>query len=185
MKRIVVGLSGASGIPLAIKLLEELKKYDCEIHLVVSKGALMTLGYESDKTEADLKNMCDYYYDNEFIGASIASGTFKNEGMIIIPCSMKTVAGIAHGYSDSLILRAADVMIKEKRNLVLVTRESPLSSIHLDNLAYLSKIANITILPPMMTYYHQPKTIEDMENHIIGKISNVFDIEMKEFKRWK
>lgn len=185
MKRIIVGLSGASGIPLAMKLLEQLREYDCEIHLVVSNGALMTLGYESNKTEADLKKMSDYYYNNDFIGASIASGTFKNEGMIIIPCSMKTVAGIAHGYSDSLILRASDVMIKEKRKLVLVTRESPLSSIHLDNLAYLSKIANITILPPMMTYYNHPKTIEDMENHIVGKILNVFDIEMKEFKRWK
>lgn len=185
MKRIIVGLSGASGIPLAMKLLEQLRKYNCEIHLVVSNGSLMTLGYESNKTVNDLKKMCDYYYNNDFIGASIASGTFKNEGMIIIPCSMKTVAGITHGYSDSLILRAADVMIKEKRKLVLVTRESPLSPIHLDNLAYLSKIANITILPPMMTYYNQPKTIDDMENHIVGKILNVFDIEMKEFKRWK
>lgn len=184
MKKIIVGLSGASGIPLAIKLLEWLKKNECEIHVVASKGALITLKYEGDFELDYLKSLATYFYDNDNLGASIASGTFKNDGMIIIPCSMKTVAGIANGYSDSLLLRAADVMIKEKRKLVLVTRETPLSSIHLKNLSYLSEISNVTILPPMLTYYNNPKTIEDMENHIIGKILDVFGLEIDKFKRW-
>lgn len=184
MKKIVVGLSGASGIPLAIKLLEWLKNNDCETHVVASKGALMTLKYESQYEVEYLKNLSTYFYDNEDIGARIASGTFKNDGMIIIPCSMKTIAGIAHGYSDSLLQRASDVMIKEKRKLVLVVRETPFSSIHLDNLSYLSKISNISILPPMLTYYNHPQTIEDMENHIIGKILDVFGLEMEGYKRW-
>lgn len=184
MKKIVVGLSGASGIPLAIKLLEWFIENGCETHVVASKGALMTLKYESDCDVDYLKNLSTYFYDNEDIGARIASGTFKTDGMIIVPCSMKTIAGIAHGYSDSLLQRAADVMVKEKRKLVLVARETPLSSIHLDNLSYLSKISHITILPPMLTYYNHPQTIEDMENHIIGKILDVFGLDMEGFRRW-
>lgn len=185
MKKIVVGISGASGMPLAIKLLKELHHHDVQIHLVMSKGAQITFAQECQESLEDVYALADVIYDNDHIGAAIASGTFVVDGMIVIPCSMKTVAGIRSGYSDHLLLRACDVMIKEKRPLILVTRESPLSSIHLDNLAYLSHIPNVMIMPPMMTYYQKPQTIEDMEIHLIGKILSQFDISVKEFQRWK
>lgn len=186
MKRIVIGISGASGIPIAVCCLRELQKIDgYETHLVMTKGAELTLSQETQMELQKVKELADVVYDNRNIGASIASGTFQTEGMIIVPCSMKTVSGIAHGYSDNLLLRAADVMIKEQRKLVLVARETPLSSIHLDNLSYLSKIQNVMIMPPMVTYYNQPKSIEDMERHIAGKILGRFGIELEGFKRWK
>lgn len=186
MKKIVVGISGASGMPLAIRLLKTLQEQkNVEIHLVISRGAEMTILQETNMTIEEVKELADVVYDNENIGASIASGTFETDGMIVIPCAMKTVAGIAHGYSDNLLLRACDVMIKEQRKLILVTRESPLSSIHLDNLSYLSKISNIIIMPPMLTYYNLPQTIEDMEIHLIGKILSQFNLEVKNFKRWQ
>ncbi len=185
MKRIVVGISGASGMPLAFRLLKELKKCDVEIHLVISYGAELTIKQECKQTLEDFKALADYVYDNHNIGASIASGTFETDGMIIIPCSMKTVAGIRCGFSDNLLLRASDVMIKEHRKLVLVARETPLSPIHLDNLSYLSKLSNVIILPPMLTYYQLPSSIEDMEIHIVGKILSLFDIHLEGFKQWK
>ena len=186
MKKIIVGISGASGMPLAIHLLKELKANpSIETHLVLTKGAEMTILQETKISIEDVYSLADVVYDNHNIGASIASGTFQVDGMIVIPCSMKTVAGIAHGYSDNLLLRACDVMIKEQRKLILVTRESPLSSIHLDNLAYLSKIHTVMIMPPMLTYYNLPESIEDMERHLIGKVLSQFDIEINNFKRWK
>ncbi|MGN1182286.1 MAG: UbiX family flavin prenyltransferase, partial [Faecalibacillus sp.] len=149
MKKIVIGISGASGMPLAIRLLEELKKQkDIETHLVYTKSACLTILQECQKAIQDIEDLADVVYDNENIGASIASGTYEVNGMIVIPCSMKTVAGIKSGYTDNLLLRACDVMIKEHRKLVLVTRESPLSVIHLDNLAYLSRIHHVYIVPP-------------------------------------
>lgn len=186
MKKIVVGMSGASGMPLAVRLLKELKKQsDVETHLVMTKSAELTIVQECQETIEEIKMLADFVYDNQSIGASIASGTFDVTGMIVIPCSMKTVAGIRCGYSDNLLLRACDVMIKEQRPLILVARESPLSAIHLDNLAYLSHLPYVMIMPPMLTYYHLPKTIEDMELHLIGKILSRLNIEIKEFKRWK
>ena len=170
MKKIVVGISGASGMRLAIQLLKELKANpNVETHLVLTKGAEITILQETKISIEDVYSLADVVYDNHNIGASIASGTFQVDGMIVIPCSMKTVAGIAHGYSDNLLLRACDVMIKEQRKLILVTRESPLSSIHLDNLAYLSKIHTVMIMPPMLTYYNLPESIEDIERHLIVK----------------
>ncbi|WDV48212.1 UbiX family flavin prenyltransferase [Clostridiaceae bacterium M8S5] len=184
-KRIIVGVSGASGIPLAICCLKELKWFkEYEIHLVVTEGAKKTLSFETDMNIEELKSLADVYHDNKDIEASIASGTFKVEGMIILPCSMKTLSGISHGYSDNLLLRAADVNIKEGRKLVLCIRETPLSHIHLDNLCYISKLHNITIMPPMLTYYNNPNTIQEMEIHIIGKILYKFGIEVNKFKRW-
>lgn len=186
MKKIVIGISGASGIPLAICLLKVLRELpDIESHLVMTKGAEMTALQETDMSIKDIHALADVVYDCHDIGASIASGTFQVDGMIVVPCSMKTVAGIAHGYSDNLLLRACDVMIKEQRRLILVARETPLSSIHLDNLTYLSRLPHVMIMPPVLTYYHLPQTIEDMEIHCIGKILSVFGIELKNFQRWK
>lgn len=186
MKKIVVGISGASGIPLAVRLLKELQKHpDVETHLVYTFGAVSTIAQECQQTLEEIKALADVVYDNRDIGASIASGTFVVEGMIVIPCSMKTIAGIRSGYTDNLLLRACDVMIKEKRKLILVARESPLSPIHLDNLSYLSHLSSVMIMPPMMTYYQLPQSIEDMEIHIIGKILAQFDMEVDRFQRWK
>ncbi|MCR5666286.1 MAG: UbiX family flavin prenyltransferase [Eubacterium sp.] len=185
MRRIVVGVSGASGIPIAIRVLEGLKAtpdvYTC---LVMTKGAEMTLESESDMSLEEFTALADETFDLDNIGASIASGTYKTEGMIVVPCSMKTLAGIHSGFSENLLLRAADVTLKERRKLVLVARETPLSAIHLRNMAELSQDGAI-ILPPMMTYYQQPKTIDDMTKHIAGKILDIFDIDMNDFNRWQ
>lgn len=182
MKKIVVGVSGASGMPLGVRLLKVLKKLkNVQTHLVVSDSAKQTLKYEYKKS---IKSLADVYYENNNLASAISSGTFKNDGMIIIPCSMKSVSAIANGFSQNLLLRAADVCIKEKRKLVIVPRESPLSTIHLKNLTKLSKLQNLYIVPPVLSYYNELKTIKDMEIHLIGKILDIFDIDLKEFKRW-
>ncbi|WPC39272.1 UbiX family flavin prenyltransferase [Clostridium sp. JS66] len=183
-KRLVIGMSGASGAILGIEILKTLKKYpDWESHLVISRGAEQTILEETNYKLTNVINLADKTYSPKDIGASIASGTFRTEGMVIIPCSMKTAAGIACGYSDNLLLRAADVTIKERRKLVLVPRESPLSTIHLRNLLSLSELGAI-IVPPMMSYYNKPASIEDLNTHIIGKILDKFHIEVNGFNRW-
>ncbi len=184
MKRLVVGISGGSGIPIAAELLKQLKKdREIETHLVYSRGAEITIMQESDMPLEDIEALADVVYDNKNIGSTIASGTFKTCGMVIVPCSMKTVAGIHSGYSDNLLLRAADVTLKERRRLVLVTRECPLNSIHLRNMYELSRMG-AEILPPMLTYYNHPKTVEDCTRHIVGKILDCFGIEGEGFNRW-
>lgn len=183
-KRLVVGMSGASGAILGINLLEILKKSpEWETHLVISRGAVLTIDAETEYTLDDVKKLADRVYDINNIGDSIASGTFKTEGMVIIPCSMKTVAGVANGYSDNLILRAADVTLKEGRKLIVVPRESPLSIIHLRNMLSLAE-AGAMLIPPMVTYYNKPLSIEDMNRHIVAKILDKFGIEVEGFKRW-
>ena len=184
-KRIVLGVSGASGAPLAIACLKLLKAFpDYEVHLVISRGGEETLLLETCMTLEEVKGLAHVFHENKNIGASIASGTFKTEAMIIVPCSMKTAAGIYSGYSDSLLLRAADVTIKEKRKLILVARETPLSPIHLRNLGYLAALQNVVVLPPMVSYYSSPKSLEDINFHIAGKILDAAGIEVKGFKRW-
>lgn len=183
-KRLVIGMSGASGAILGINMLEILKEYpEWESHLVISRGAELTIADETNYTIEQVKSLADKVYDIYNIGDSIASGTFKTEGMVIIPCSMKTVAGVATGYSDNLLLRAADVTLKEGRKLILIARESPLSLIHLRNMSACAE-AGAMILPPMITYYNKPLSIEDMNRHIVAKILDKFGIEVKGFKRW-
>lgn len=184
-KRLVVGVSGASGAPLAKRLLEEIADVDgWESHLVISGGGRQTIEEECLLNVDEFAALSDVCYDNANIGASIASGTFVTEGMVIIPCSMKTVAGVAHGYSDNLLLRAADVTIKEQKRLVLVPRETPLSRIHLDNLVYLADIPDVFVLPPVISYYHHPDSLEDVERQIVGKILDRFGIE-RGLTRWE
>lgn len=183
-KRLVVGMSGASGAVLGVEVLKAIKENpEWEAHLVISKGAEETILQETNYKPIEVMNLADKVYSINDIGASIASGTFKTEGMIIVPCSMKTAAGVACGYSDNLLLRAADVTIKERRKLVLVTRECPLSTIHLRNMLALSELGAI-IMPPVVTYYNKPVNLEDMNRHIIGKILDKFDIELSGFNRW-
>lgn len=184
-KRIVIGVTGASGILVAIEILQLLrmqKKY--EIHLVISKSAKVTIEYESSKSIEEIENLADYVYDFELIESAIASGSFQTEGMIIVPCSMKTLSGIACGYSDSLLLRAADVIMKERRRLVLVVRECPFGSIHLENMLKLSRLG-VDIFPMVMTFYNNPVNIDDMVHHLACKCLERFDIEVEGYKRWK
>ncbi len=186
MKEIIIGVTGASGSLLAKTLLEITSSLDdVKTHLILSSGAKTTLSYELKNVKIDdLKNLADFHHSNNNLAAPMSSGTFKNDGMIIVPCSMKTVSAIANGYSDNLIQRSADVCIKEKRKLVLCPRETPLSQIHLQNLLTLSHIQNVTILPPMLSFYHEAKTVEDIAFHIACKILSCFDIHVDGFKRW-
>lgn len=181
-KRLMIGISGASGAPLAVALLNALKGTDIESHVIVTHGGALTL-----KQECGIENLtelADVLYDNRDIGAGPASGSFQTMGMIVIPCSMKTVAGIHSGYSDNLLLRAADVTLKERRKLVLVARETPLSTIHLRNLYELSQMGAV-VIPPMLSYYHDPKTIDEMAHHLICKVLDQFEIEVPSFHRWE
>jgi flavin prenyltransferase len=184
MKRIIVGISGASGAPIAVELLKHLKEIEeVETHLVYSTGAELTLHQETDCSLEQLQELADIVYENSNVGVAIASGSFQTQAMVIVPCSMKTVAGVASGYSDNLLLRAADVILKERRKLILVTRECPLSSIHLKNMLELSNLGAV-ILPPVLSYYNHPKTIQDATTHIVGKILDQLGYEMREYKRW-
>lgn len=183
-KRLVVALTGASGAPLALQLLKTVRETtDLEVHLILSRGAEMTLEYELPDRREELLSLAHVRYDNHDVGAAVASGSFRTCGMVIIPCSMKTVAGIHSGYSDNLILRAADVTLKEGRPLLLVPREMPLSTIHLRNLYELS-VMGVSVIPPVMTFYNDPRTIEDMVSHLVGKILDHLGIPA-EYRRWK
>jgi polyprenyl P-hydroxybenzoate/phenylacrylic acid decarboxylase-like protein len=183
-KRLVVGISGASGAILGIELLRAMQLVPgWETHLVVSEGARRTIAYETAWTMEAVAALATRFHPIEDVGALVASGTFKTCGMVVIPCSMKTVAGIASGYSDNLLLRAADVVLKERRRLVLVARESPLSEIHLRNLQTVASLGAV-ILPPVLTFYNRPSSIEDMVRHIVGKVLDVFDLELPDFRRW-
>jgi 4-hydroxy-3-polyprenylbenzoate decarboxylase len=184
MKKIIVGISGASGAPLAVELLRQLKKQkDVEVHLVVSRGAQLTLAQETDLRLEQVYELADTVYDNGNLGASIASGSFRTDGMIVVPCSMKTLAGIVSGYSENLLLRAADVVLKERRKLVLVPRECPLSNIHLRNM-YEASQAGAILLPPVLSYYNHPESVADCTRHIVGKILDQFDLEGEGYNRW-
>ena len=187
-KRLVVGMSGASGAPLTIELLQQLQAYrdrgEMEVHFVMTRGAQMTLQQETEYSAGQLYALADVVYDNENIGEGPASGSFRTVGMIVVPCSMKTLAGIVSGYSDNLLLRAADVTLKEHRKLVLVPRECPLSNIHLRNL-YEAGQAGAVIIPPVLSYYNRPECVQDCTTHIVGKILDQFDLECTDFHRWK
>ena len=177
-KRLLVGMSGASGAPIAVELLRQLQTEESvESHLVITRGAELTLRQETELSLDAVKELADVVYENDSIGigARPASGSFQMEGMVVVPCSMKTVAGIVSGYSDSLLLRAADVTLKERRKLVLVARESPLSTLHLRNLYELSQMGGI-IMPPMLTYYSHPKSLEDCTMHTVQRILRQFGL---------
>lgn len=183
-KRLVIGMSGSSAPILGIRLLEHLKKSEIETHLVVSPTVEKTLVYETEDYDLNkLKNLADVFYESHQIAASIASGSFLNEGMVVIPCSMRSLAAIAMGYGDNLLTRAADVMLKEKRRLVLVTRETPLNLAHLRNMLAVTEMGGV-ILPPSMAFYHQPQSIDDLLDHVVGKVLDLFKIEHQIFKRW-
>lgn len=182
--RIVVGVSGATGVEMSLYLLKALKNIDnCEVHLVVSHGAKVTWNLETRIPIKKLYLLADVVYDENDLAAAISSGSFATDGMVIMPCSMKTLSGIAVGYADNLIVRAADVCMKEGRKLVLVPREMPFSKLHLRNLKEAADLG-CTIIPPVLTFYNGPKSIDDQINHIVGKILMQFGISYDKFKPW-
>ncbi len=185
MKRIVVGISGSTSVIYGIRLIQTLKEQtDIEIHLVMSKWAEENIRIETNYLPEDIRAMANRAYLPNEMDASIASGSFQVEGMIILPCSMKTLSAVANGYSNNLITRAADVMIKEKRLLVMSPRETPLSSIHLENMLRLSRLG-VCIIPPIPSFYSHPKSIDDLIRHHIMKILDQFKISVYESCRWK
>lgn len=184
-RRLIIAATGASGSPLLLECLRMVKAHpDWESCLVMSRGAKLTLGYETDLAVEDVYRMADTVLEPEDIDAAPASGSFSTAGMLVVPCSMKTVAGIASGYADTLILRAADVTIKEQRPLVLAVREAPLSAVHLRNLYELSRLPGVRIVPPVLTYYHRPQSVQDMTHHCACRLLQPFGIEVEDMFRW-
>jgi len=183
--RLIVGISGASGAIMAYRLLQELKAIDgSEVHLVISDAAMRTIKLETDISVDKVIAAADYHYDNHDLAATISSGSFQTDGMIVLPCSMKTLSGIVTGFSENLLIRAADVCLKEGRKLILVPREMPLSTIHLRNLL-LAAENGCVIIPPMLTFYNDLPSTEEQIQHVIGKILMQFGITTRAFKPWE
>jgi len=185
MKRLVVGITGATGAIFGIRLLEALHGVEgVETHLVLSKWAMQTIEHETSMTVAQVRELATETHSEGNMGASISSGSFLTDGMVIAPCSMRTLAAIAHGVGDHLVHRAADVILKERRKLVLVARELPLSDIHLENMLKLSRMG-VTIMPPMPAFYNHPATIDDIVNHIVARVLDQFGLPADFAKRWE
>ncbi|MSO92234.1 MAG: UbiX family flavin prenyltransferase [Rhodospirillales bacterium] len=182
-ERLIVGISGASGVIYGIRALEALQKAQVEVHLVVSKSAEMTLAYESEVKLADLKALAHTSYPAQDVGAAISSGSFKTAGMLIAPCSIRTMSEIATGVTSSLLTRAADVTLKERRRLVLMVRESPLHAGHLRTMAALAEMGAI-IAPPVPAFYNKPRTVDDIVDHSVGRALDLFGIDVGLVKRW-
>lgn len=184
MKRFIVGVSGASGVIMSRYLLQALKELEnTEVHLVVSEAAKRTWALETDIPLETLYETADFCHDNHQMTACIASGSFKTDGMIVIPCSMKTLSAIATGYAENLMVRAADVCLKEGRKVVLVPREMPLGKIHVLNMKTAADLGCV-LVPPMLTFYNGPQALEDQINHVIGKILTQFGLDHQRFIPW-
>jgi flavin prenyltransferase len=183
IKRIVIGITGASGVIYGIKMLSLLKEKDIETHLIISESGMRNIEIETTFKPSQVAAMANRFYDNQDMTAPLASGSFRTDGMIVIPCSIKTLSGIANSYAHDLISRAADVTVKEKRKLVLVVRETPLHIGHL-RLMQTAAESGAHILPPIPSFYHQPKTIDDIIHQTIGKIFDYLGIEHSLFQRW-
>ena len=183
MKRLIVGISGATGAIYGIRLLEVLGKSNVETHLVITEAAQKTILMETDWKVEKVKSLAKVSYNIQDIGADISSGSFESEGMVIIPCSIKSLSAIANSFNVNLLIRAADVAIKEKRKLALVVRETPLHKGHLTLMMNLADMG-VIILPPIPAFYHHPKTIDDLVNHTVGKVLDLFGIDHHLFERW-
>lgn len=183
--RIIVGISGASGVIMGYHLLQALRNIpECEIHLVVTKGAKLTWDYETDIPYEQLEALAHVVHSDSNLAASISSGSFRTDGMIIIPCSMKTLGAITVGYTPNLLTRAADVCLKEGRKVVLVPREMPFGKVHLRNLKDACDLGCV-VVPPVLTFYNVPESLTDQINHIIGKILMQFDLDHNKFVPWE
>lgn len=184
VKRLVVGISGASGIIYGVRLLQVLKMSNVETHLVITRAAEKVMEVEGELSLIQIRKLSTRFYSVNDVAAPISSGSFLTDGMVVIPCSTKTLAGIANGFSDNLLLRAADVTVKERRPLILVVRETPLSTIHLRNMLKLANIG-VTILPASPAFYHKPTTVNDLVDHIVGKVLDILNIKHELYERWK
>jgi 4-hydroxy-3-polyprenylbenzoate decarboxylase len=181
--RIIVGITGASGAIFGIRALEMLKTLSVETHLVLSRWARTTIVTETKYTLEQVESLASAVYHHDNQAAAISSGSFKTEGMLIAPCSMKTLAAIRIGYGDSLMSRAADVVLKERRKLVLLARESPFGQIHLENMLALTRMGAV-IFPPVPAFYNQPKSLDDMVQHIVGRLLDQFGLDAPGMSRW-
>ncbi|HJX59733.1 MAG TPA: UbiX family flavin prenyltransferase [Thermodesulfobacteriota bacterium] len=183
MKRLIVGISGATGAIYGIRLLEVLAKSNVETHLVITEAAQKTILMETDWKVEKIKSLAKVAYDIQDIGANIASGSFQSEGMVVIPCSIKSLSAIANSFNVNLLIRAADVTLKERHKLVLVVRETPLHKGHLNLMLRVTDMG-ATLLPPIPAFYFHPKTIDDLINHTVGKVLDLFGINHHLFERW-
>ena len=184
MKRLIVGISGATGAVYGVRMLEVLSKLkDVETHLVMTRAAKMTIQVETPHSVKDVEAMADVVHDINNVGASISSGSFRTAGMVIAPCSMKSMGGIAHSVGGDLLVRAADVILKERKKLVLVARETPLHLGHLESMVALTRMGAV-IFPPVPAFYHRPKTLDDIINQTVSRILDQFEIDVTLFERW-
>lgn len=181
--RMVVGISGASGIIFGIRMLQMLRELDVESHLIMSRSAQITLTHESDMSLADVKALADVNYSNNDIGAAISSGSFKVDGMVVAPCSIKTLSEIATGVTGSLLSRAADVNLKERRRVVLMVRETPLHLGHLRSMAAVTE-AGAIVYPPVPAFYARPASLEEMVDHTVGRVLDLFGFDSRGVRRW-
>jgi 4-hydroxy-3-polyprenylbenzoate decarboxylase len=183
--RLIVGMSGASGVIFGIRMLEVLKTVpDVETHLIISNGAKLNIAIETDWAVKDVEALADVVHNDHNLAATISSGSFKTGGMIVVPCSMKTLSGIVTSYADTLVVRAADVVLKERRRLVLVPRETPLHAGHC-KLLHEAALNGAIIAPPMPQFYNDPKTLDDIINHTTGRLLDLFDLDSDLVKRWE
>ena len=183
MKKLTVGISGATGAIYGIRLLEALSKSDVETHLIITEAAENTIRMETDLKVEEVKALAKISYDIKNLGADVSSGSFLSEGMVIIPCSIKSLSGIANSFNENLLIRAADVTLKERRKLVLVVRETPLHLGHIELMLQASRMGAI-LLPPVPAFYFNPKTIDDLINHTVGKVLDLFGLNHHLFSRW-
>lgn len=183
--KIILGISGASGVIMGYRMLLALKSIpNCETHLVISEAAITNFRLETNLNVGEIKSLADCYYENDNLAALISSGSFVTKGMVLIPCSMKTLSAVATGYTENLIARAADVCLKENRKVVLVPREMPLGKIHLRNMCAAVDLG-CTIIPPMLTFYNNPRSLDDQIDHLIGKILMQFGLIYQKFSAWR
>ncbi len=183
-KRLIVGITGATGSIYGVRLLETLRESDIESHVVMSDAGALNLWHELKMRRKDLEKLATAAYSPKDIGASIASGSFLTEGMVIAPCSMKTLAAVAHAHADDLVSRAADVVLKERRRLVLIPRETPLNLAHLRNMIAVTEMGGI-IMPPVPAFYALPKTIDDLVAHTVARVLDLFGVHCAKLSRWQ
>jgi 4-hydroxy-3-polyprenylbenzoate decarboxylase len=183
-ERLIVGITGATGVIYGVRLLERLRQTEVETHLILSKWAGRTLLHETDYTPEDVLKLASRAYPVNDLGAAVSSGSFLTRGMVVVPCSMRTLSAIAQGQGDNLIHRAADVILKERRKLVLVVREAPFNDIHLENMLKLSRMG-VVICPPVPAFYHRPRTLEEIIDYTVLRILDQFEIHLDSPRRWE
>jgi 4-hydroxy-3-polyprenylbenzoate decarboxylase len=181
--KIIVGITGATGAIYGVRILERLREAGAETHLVISRWGARTLLHETPYSREQVESMASAAYAPGDMGAAISSGSFRTDGMVIAPCSAKTLAAVAHGFGENLVHRAADVVLKERRRLVLVVREAPLNDIHLENMLKLSRMGAV-VLPPMPAFYSRPRTVDDIVNHTVSRVLDQFGLDASGVERW-